>query len=1005
MDHVGVVRVFSAAAFVWIVAAAIGGTTLESVNAGTTEDGGNKLVVYYPGDLLLGGLLPIHTEYNETTGVCTKIGELDGIIPTEAVLYLLDEINRAGILSFKLGFIAFDTCDSHSFTLEQALHFIHSHVQGEANSGKPSKDCKAKQGALSAGSTTDVFDVHKVVGLVTGLSSSVTISLAQLTRLFQLPQISFLSTSPLLSDKRRYDYFFRTVPSDVNQVRAIVEILKFYEWNHISIVYADDEYGNRALHELEQLSGTANLCFAAKLKIPVDTNPQNTFSKTYDQMVEKLVQAKTEVVILFSDVKFLGWFFNAIQRHRTRQATIEPSKRETNDFILIGSDAWGGREEYPEITEGLITVQLNTRELGQFAEHYINLVPSEAVCGRNPFYCKMWRECREKEERMKEPFRRRSSRGHRERRSLGGPCMLKDSFAGFAAETVSFLNIDNLRDAIYAYVYALKNMHVAKCGATHAGLCDAMRTVKGSELKLFLSNVSFEEPDGSIFRFHDGTDGQPRYTIMNMHRHSNQTDGSGQNRWVEVGKYTQDADLKSTLVLNKTATRYREDHPAYPVQTPCKPKCNPAANQVQSLRAETSCCWKCVKCEAWQYPNDQKCLDCPPGSVANFSAFLKYPIPPSSFSISVNICVPFQATFLDYTSLYAIPVLAFSAAGILASLLSAWVMLLHRDTPIVKAAGREHLSLLLLGVISSYAMNFVILWQPSSWSCIVVRLIGVCYAVCNSTVLIKIARIYRIFNTKESRKTQKLKYISPTSQIALTGGFVFVEFVIVAVWMAFDWPGVLQLHPNHLETELVCSDLHNLKLLSGLCYPLMLLFPMAYFAFRTRTCPAAFAEARHTGYGIYLTFINVLTFVLIFIGNNSVRIRVLTVCIGLCLNASVILVSTFFTKAYIILFRPHKNSKDCIMNSSRSLGKYANGGSATAADAGATQAVHCAACKALLSDALNGAVSLPRPRSNPDLTPQKDQKKFEGEKLLTRSRTCIYRNGHSIALSPTRHIL
>lgn len=130
----------------------------------------------------------------------------------------------------------------------------------------------------------------------------------------------------------------------------------------------------------------------------------------------------------------------------------------------------------------------------------------------------------------------------------------------------------------------------------------------------------------------------------------------------------------------------------------------------------------------------------------------------------------------------------------------------------------------------------------------------------------------------------------------MTCAFIFVELVIIAVWSSFDPSYVKVVHTSRQHREVICSDLYDFKLLSGLCYPLMLLFPMAYLALRTRTCPAAFSEAQYTGYGIYLTFINLLTFVLIYIGNSQIQIRVVTVCIGTCLNASVLLITTYVTK-------------------------------------------------------------------------------------------------------------
>ena len=46
----------------------------------------------YPGDIMLGGLFPIHKRGED--GPCGAIQDEDGIQPLEALLFTLDEINR-----------------------------------------------------------------------------------------------------------------------------------------------------------------------------------------------------------------------------------------------------------------------------------------------------------------------------------------------------------------------------------------------------------------------------------------------------------------------------------------------------------------------------------------------------------------------------------------------------------------------------------------------------------------------------------------------------------------------------------------------------------------------------------------------------------------------------------------------------------------------------------------------------------------------------------------------
>ena len=69
------------------------------------------------------------------------------------------------------------------------------------------------------------------------------VQVAHLFRLFQIPQVSFDSTSYELSDKTRFDFFSRTVPHDLYQAKALIDIAKFMNWTYVSVVYSGDSYG------------------------------------------------------------------------------------------------------------------------------------------------------------------------------------------------------------------------------------------------------------------------------------------------------------------------------------------------------------------------------------------------------------------------------------------------------------------------------------------------------------------------------------------------------------------------------------------------------------------------------------------------------------------------------------------------------------------------------------------------------------------------------------------
>ena len=57
--------------------------------------------------------------------------------------------------------------------------------------------------------------------------------------LFCVFQLSFAATTPVLADKKKYPYFFRTVPSDNAVNPAILKLLKHYQWRRVGTLTQD----------------------------------------------------------------------------------------------------------------------------------------------------------------------------------------------------------------------------------------------------------------------------------------------------------------------------------------------------------------------------------------------------------------------------------------------------------------------------------------------------------------------------------------------------------------------------------------------------------------------------------------------------------------------------------------------------------------------------------------------------------------------------------------------
>jgi ABC-type branched-subunit amino acid transport system substrate-binding protein len=69
---------------------------------------------------------------------------------------------------------------------------------------------------------------NPTVAIVGPAKSSTTIAVQNVLQVFRIPQIGYGATTTDLSDKEQFGYFMRTVPSDLWQARAIMELLSGY---------------------------------------------------------------------------------------------------------------------------------------------------------------------------------------------------------------------------------------------------------------------------------------------------------------------------------------------------------------------------------------------------------------------------------------------------------------------------------------------------------------------------------------------------------------------------------------------------------------------------------------------------------------------------------------------------------------------------------------------------------------------------------------------------------
>lgn len=94
-----------------------------------------------------------------------------------------------------------------------------------------------------AGAAAALAMAPAVDGLVGAAKSSTSIAVADVANRFNLPQISYSSTAPVLSDTSQFPNFARVVPSDANQGRVLADFMELTGWESVSVIAGGDAYG------------------------------------------------------------------------------------------------------------------------------------------------------------------------------------------------------------------------------------------------------------------------------------------------------------------------------------------------------------------------------------------------------------------------------------------------------------------------------------------------------------------------------------------------------------------------------------------------------------------------------------------------------------------------------------------------------------------------------------------------------------------------------------------
>ncbi|XP_064633068.1 metabotropic glutamate receptor-like [Lineus longissimus] len=782
------------------------------------------------GDINIGAIIPVH-QYHFNAPCGGSLRELGVLQRMEALVFAVEEINnRTDLLqNITLGYIILDDCYKESTAVGKALQFV---------TAKGTCDANVTTSQHCSNETTS----YDVIGLIGSESSANSMSIAKISNLYKIPQLSYLATSPELDNTFRFPYFFRTVPSDYFQAKAILDFLAYSNWTYVSILYSDSSYGVAGYQALQEIAKDKGICFAYAVSV------QYNFSdKYFDELVTQIVRYdnKARAVIVYTPLEVARAILAAVKR-----------RGHTETFTWIASDAWGRNiQDYEGLEEtawGIVAVKVNSQNVHRFDEHFSNLIPS--IRTNNPWFQHFWEDvfnC-----------------------SKGG-CSSNDSFTACSHYTPDMLT-SLVIDAVYTYAHAIDDALSKNCSEGRDS-CYLNSCLTADVLTASLQNIAFNG-EISNFTFDENGNGILDYKFQSIQKINNSF------QLVHVATWSQDMGL----VLDGSPLQFKNlsTIPISVCSAPCKP------GYSQEL-LDYGCCWNCKICR----PNEisviiEGIMKCTPCTNKTW---------PDS---DRTACLGLIPEYLSYDSAIGATLITSAGLGIIATFVVAILYGINNDHKLIKASGRELSYVMLFGIWVHYSAVFVFILKPTDWTCIVnTCTFGLSFCLVYAPLLTKSNRIYRIF---ESGRHGKIRppMIDAKSQLMFTSILVLIKVVVLLVWIFTETPKAITtvtLGRDQNTLSLFCSmSMGAFGCIIG--YNLLLILACCFHAFKTRKLPTNFNESRFISFCVYTTILMWLAFFPAYLTLTFGYYRTLFSCLALLVNATVVMICLFGTRLYGVYF-------------------------------------------------------------------------------------------------------
>uniref|UniRef100_UPI003AAD237D extracellular calcium-sensing receptor-like n=1 Tax=Centroberyx gerrardi TaxID=166262 RepID=UPI003AAD237D len=825
------------------------------------------------GDVVLGGLFEVHffsvfPELSFTSEPqqpsCHGFDVL-GFRQAQTMAFAIDEINRNSNLlpNVTLGYSLYDNCVKLGIGFRAAL----SLASGREEQFLLDKNCSGSP---------------PVLGIVGDSSSTRSIAISSILGLYRVPMVSYFATCSCLSDRQRFPSFFRTIPSDAFQVRAMLQILKRFGWTWAGLLVSDDDYGLHAARSFQtDLAQSGGGCLAYSEVLPWGNDPTEL-----RRIVDMMRKSTARVVIVFA--------------HESHMIHLmeEVIKQNVTGLQWMASEAWTAATvlQTPRLMPylgGTLGIAIRRGEIPGLRDFLLRIRPDNDPNNSygNSIVRQFWEytfQCR-----FAPPPAGWLDAG-------GALCTGQEDLGN--VET-GFLDVSELRPeynvykAVYALAYALDDMLqcVPDRGPFSRHSCATLQRMEPWQLVYYLEKVNFTTAFGDQVSFDENGDALPIYDVMNWLW---LPDGSTKVQSVGVVKKL--ASTGEELILEDDRIFWNLESKK-PPRSVCSDSCPPGTRMARR-KGEPVCCFDCIPCSEGKISNEtgsMECTSCP-------EDFWSSP--------QRDHCVPKRMEFLSYHEPLGICLTTASLLGTLICTIVLGIFTYHRSTPMVRANNSELSFQLLLSLKLCFLCSLLFIGRPRLWTCQLRHAaFGISFVLCVSCILVKTMVVLAVFTASKPGGGANLKWFGAVQQRGTVLALTSIQAAVCTAWLVSSSPAPhknTQYHNDKIVYECVVGSTVGFAVLLG--YIGLLAILSFLLAFLARNLPDNFNEAKLITFSMLIFCAVWVAFIPAYISSPGKYADAVEV-FAILASSFGLLVALFGPKCYIILLRPEKNTKKAIM--------------------------------------------------------------------------------------------